>query len=331
LSSLPLKETCCDATRLRDLRQDGRLRIQRESLEGAHAPSLRRESSPRRHRRREAPGVHAMPPEPDQGRAHGEEEGAGSPLERPVRATYAPTAVSTRSLWLHQDFRKLWIGQTISQLGSVVTRTAVPLVALLVLNAGPWELAILVIVASAGILLIGLVAGAWVDRLRRRPLLIWDDFLRAALLLSIPVAYAVGGLRIEQLYVVMFLASCLGALFDAAYPAYVPTLIVRDRLVDGNSKLATSSAIAEIVGLGLVMSAGGVGSLFGSVFASRVINRLGIGRALVATAIAASALGVLTPLAQGPVALATLMLFLPQLIGDGLQTIEGVVELSLIQ
>ena len=96
--------------------------------------------------------------------------------------------MSTRSLWQHQDFRKLWIGQTISQLGSVVTRTAVPLVALLVLNAGPWELAILVIVASAGILLVGLVAGAWVDRLRRRPLLIWDDFLRAALLLSIPVA-----------------------------------------------------------------------------------------------------------------------------------------------
>ncbi len=83
--------------------------------------------------------------------------------------------------------------------------------------------------------------------------------------------------------------------------------------------------------LGIVISAGGVGSLVGSVFASRVINRLGIGRALVATAIAASALGVLTPLAQGPVALATLMVFLPQLIGDGLQTIEGVAELSLIQ
>src|SRR5207248_3308913 len=85
------------------------------------------------------------------------------------------------------------------------------------------------VIDGAGILLVGLVAGAWVDRLRRRPLLIWDDFLRAALLLSIPVAYAVGGLRIEQLYVVMFLESCLGALFDAAYPAYVPTLIGRDR------------------------------------------------------------------------------------------------------
>ena len=83
--------------------------------------------------------------------------------------------------------------------------------------------------------------------------------------------------------------------------------------------------------LGIVISAGGVGSLAGSFLASRVIKALGIGRALVGTAIAASILGVLTPLAQGPVALATLMVFLPQLIGDGLQTIEGVAELSLVQ
>ncbi|HEY8824664.1 MAG TPA: MFS transporter [Candidatus Limnocylindria bacterium] len=341
--------------------------------------------------------------------------------------------MSTQSLWQHQDFRKLWVGQTVSELGTVVTRTAMPLVALLVLGAGPWELAVLVIVSSLGVLLVGLFAGAWVDRLLRRPLLIWDDFIRAGLLVSIPVAYALGALRIEQLYVVMFLESCLGALFDAAYPAYVPTLIGRDRLVEGNSRLATSSSIAEIGGpgfagalvqivsapfailvdavsfvvsavslllirapepppparetttrivqeiaeglrvvrrhaivfplaarsvpahvfgafygvlysiyllrelhldpflLGIVISAGGVGSLVGSLFASRVVNALGIGRALVGTAIAASALGVLTPLAQGPVALAALMVFLPQLIGDGLQTIEGVAERSLIQ
>ena len=341
--------------------------------------------------------------------------------------------MSTQSLWQHRDFVKLWIGQTVSELGTVVTRTAVPLVALLVLGAGPWELAVLVIVTSAGVLLVGLFAGAWVDRLRRRPLLIWDDFARAALLLSIPVAYALGALRMEQLYVVMFLESCLGALFDAAYPAYLPTLIGRDRLVEGNSRLATSSSIAEIGGpsfagalvqavsapfailvdavsfvvsavtlllirapepprppreattriareiaeglrvvrrhaivfplaarsvpahvfgafygvlysiyllrelhldpflLGIVISAGGVGALVGSLFASRAVKAFGIGRALVGTAIAASAIGVLTPLAQGPVALAALMVFIPQLVGDGLQTIEGVAERSLIQ
>ena len=342
-------------------------------------------------------------------------------------------STSASSLCQHPDFLRLWVGQTISKLGSVVTRTAVPLVAILVLGAGPWELAVLVIVQSLGILIVGLIAGAWVDRLRRRPLLIWDDLIRAAVLLSIPVAYAFGTLRIEQLYLVVFLASCLGALFDAAYPAYVPTLIGRDRLVEGNSKLATSSSIAEIGGpsfagglvqlvsapfailvdaisfivsavslvlirapepshptreartrivheiaeglrsvrhhpivfplaarsvpghvfgafygvlysiyllrelhldpflLGIVISAGGVGSLVGSLFASRVVNALGIGPTLVGMAIASSILGVLTPLAQGPVAVATLMLLLPQLIGDGLQTIEGVAELSLIQ
>jgi MFS family permease len=83
--------------------------------------------------------------------------------------------------------------------------------------------------------------------------------------------------------------------------------------------------------LGVVVSAGGVGSLVGSFFASRVIARFGFGPALIGTAIGASIIGVLTPLAGGPLLLATLMVFLPQLIGDGLQTIEGVAELSLIQ
>ena len=341
--------------------------------------------------------------------------------------------MSTPSLWRHSDFLKLWTGQTISRLGSVVTRTALPLVALLVLGAGPREMAYLVISSSLGVLLVGLVAGAWVDRLRRRPILIWTDIIRAALLFWVPVAYAIGALRIEQLYAVAFVEACLASLFNSAYPAYVPSLIGTDRVVDANSKLATSSSIAEIGGpglagtlvqiagapfailvdafsfvasavslalirtseplrptretttriaqeiieglwavrrhvvvfplalrsilghvfgsfygvlyslyllqelhldpflLGIVISAGGVGSLVGSIFASRVIRALGIGPAIIWMALGSSALGVLTPLAQGPVLLATLMVFLPQLIGDGMQTIEGVGEISLVQ
>ena len=337
------------------------------------------------------------------------------------------------SLWRNADFQKLWAGQTVSELGSVVTRTAIPLVALIVLGAKPFQFALLIVAASLAVLLVGLFAGAWVDRLRRRPLLIWADALRAVLLLSIPVTYIVGGLRMEQLYVVVFLEGCLGALFDAAYPAYVPSLIGVDRVVEGNSKLATSSSLAEIGGpglagglvqfigpplailvdaisfvvsaislvlvrkrepakpprtsttpiraeileglrlirrhavvlpltlrsviahvagsfygvlytiyllqelhltpllLGIVVSAGGVGSLIGSLFASRIISRFGLGPALIWTATGAAVIGVLTPLAGGPLLLATVMVFLPQLIGDGLQTIEGVAELSLIQ
>jgi MFS family permease len=328
---------------------------------------------------------------------------------------------------------KLWAGQTVSELGSVVTRTAVPLVALLVLGAGPTEMALLVVSASLAVLLVGFVAGAWVDRVRRRPLLISADAVRAVLLFSIPAAYVAGVLRIEQLYAVVFVEACFGALFDAAYPAYVPSLIGVERVVEGNSKLATSSSLAEIGGpglggglvqligaplamlvdavsfavsavslllirtpepprpprsaptpvrheiaeglrlvrdhpvllpltlrsviahvagsfygvlytlylidtlhlspflLGVVVSAGGVGSLVGSLFASRVIGRLGLGPALIWSATGASVIGVLTPLAGGPLLLATLMVFLPQLLGDGLQTIEGVAELSLIQ
>ncbi|TMC25678.1 MAG: MFS transporter [Chloroflexi bacterium] len=341
--------------------------------------------------------------------------------------------MSEPSLWQHADFLKLWVGQTVSRLGSVVTRTALPLVALLVLGAGPFELAFLVIAQSLSVLLVGLVAGAWVDRLRRRPILIASDVARAALLFTVPLAQALGALRMEQLYAVAFLAGCLDVVFSAAYPAYVPSLIGVDRVVEGNSKLATSSAIAEVGGpglagalvqiisapfailvdalsylvsalsvalirtpeparpareatsrvigeiaeglrvvrghkvvfplaarsiiahvsgafygvlyslyllnelhldpflLGIVISAGGVGSLVGSVFASRVVRAIGIGPAIVWMAAGASAIGILTPLAQGPVALATIMVFLPQLIGDGLQTIGGVAEISLVQ
>src|SRR5215212_1818461 len=159
---------------------------------------------------------------------------------------------------------KLWAGQTVSELGSVVTRTAVPLVALLVLGAGPFEMALIVVAASLAVLLVGLFAGAWVDRLRRLPLLIAADALRAVLLFSIPAAYFAGVLRMEQLYVVVFLEGCLGSLFDAAYPAYVPSLIGVDRVVEGNSKLATSSSLAEIGGPGL---AGGLVQLIGAPFA----------------------------------------------------------------
>src|SRR5471032_294965 len=156
---------------------------------------------------------------------------------------------------------KLWAGQTVSELGSVVTRTAVPLVALLVLGAGPLQMALLVVSGSLAVLLVGFVAGAQVDRLLRRPLLIWADAIRAIVLLSIPAAYVAGVLRIEQLYLVVFLEGCLGALFDAAYPAYVPSLIGVDRVVEGNSKLATSASLAEIGGPGF---AGGLVQLIGA-------------------------------------------------------------------
>jgi MFS family permease len=155
--------------------------------------------------------------------------------------------VTNGSLWRHADFMKLWIGQTISELGSVVTRTAIGFVAILVLGAGPAELGILTAAASVGTLLVGLFAGVQADRMRRRPILVTSDLVRAALLFAIPLAYVAGVLRIELLYVVVFLAAILGAFFDVAYRSYLPSLVGRERIVEGNAKLGMTGAIAEVI------------------------------------------------------------------------------------
>lgn len=168
------------------------------------------------------------------------------------------------SLWRHAEFQKLLIGQTISELGSVVTRTAIGFVAIIVLGAGPAELGILTAAASVGTLLIGLVAGVQADRMRRRPILIVSDLVRAVLLSTIPVAYVAGVLRIELLYLVVFSAAVLGAFFDVAYRSYLPSLVGRDRVVEGNAKLGMSGAIAEVVAPAL---AGAIVQLFSAVAA----------------------------------------------------------------
>ncbi|MDP9265693.1 MAG: MFS transporter, partial [Chloroflexota bacterium] len=157
----------------------------------------------------------------------------------------------TTGLWRERDFMKLWTGQAVSELGSVVTRTALPIAAVLLLGATPLQMALLLTSASAAVLLFGLAAGAWIDRLRRRPIMIAADAVRAVALASVPAAAFAGVLRIEQLYAVVFVEAALGAAFDAAYRSYLPSLVGRARLVDGNSKLEMASAVAEIGGPGL--------------------------------------------------------------------------------
>lgn len=154
-------------------------------------------------------------------------------------------------LWRHPDFLKLWAGQTVSLGGSLVSRVAVPLVAILTLDATPAEIALLRIADLVPGIVIGLFAGVWVDRLRRRPLMIWADLGRALLLGSIPLAAIVGLLGMTQLLVVVFVAGLLTALFEVAYHAYLPTLITREELVEGNSKLEASGAAIEVASFGL--------------------------------------------------------------------------------
>ena len=146
------------------------------------------------------------------------------------------------------DFVRLWTAQTISQFGTQVSLLAIPLVAVSLLNASPFEVALLGTVEFVPFILFSLPAGAWVDRLRRRPILIAGDIGRAAVLASVPIAYALGVLSMAQLYVVGFVAGTLTVLFDVAYQSYLPSIVDRAQLVDGNGKLEASRTIAQSAG-----------------------------------------------------------------------------------
>jgi MFS family permease len=158
-------------------------------------------------------------------------------------------------LWTHGDFLKLWTGQTISEFGSQVSQLAIPWVALVTLNASAFQVAALGTVEFLPFVLFTLPAGVWVDRLRRRSVLIVGDVGRAVLLTSIPVVYAVGHLTLAQLYVVGFLVGIHTVFFDVAYQSYLPALVDRDALIEGNSKLNVTSSGASLAGPG---AAGGL-------------------------------------------------------------------------
>jgi len=151
-------------------------------------------------------------------------------------------------LWRHPDFMRLWAGQTISQFGSTITREALPYTAILVLGASPLQMGLLGAAGAAPLLLLGLFAGVWVDRVRRRPLMIAADIGRALLLLSVPIAYLLGWMRIEQLYLVAALSGALTVFFNVAYQSALPGLVRREHLLEGNSKLGLSESVAEIGG-----------------------------------------------------------------------------------
>jgi predicted MFS family arabinose efflux permease len=157
-------------------------------------------------------------------------------------------AVRFGGLWRQPDFLKLWAGQSVSVLGDQVGFLALPLTAVLVLRATPVEMGFLGAAERAPFLLIGLFAGVWIDRRRRRPVLIGADVGRALLVGSIPVVALLGWLGMGYLYWVAFVIGVLTVLFDVAYQSYLPALVARDRLVEGNSKLEVSSSVAQIVG-----------------------------------------------------------------------------------
>jgi MFS family permease len=151
-------------------------------------------------------------------------------------------------LWSHQDFLKLWTGQTISEFGSQVSALGIPLLAVVSLHASPFEFSVLGVLGFLPFILFALPAGVWVDRLRRRRILIAGDLARAVLLTLVPILWGAGVLRMWHLLALQFALGVFTVFFDVAYQSYLPALIPREHLVDGNSKLQLSASVSAVAG-----------------------------------------------------------------------------------
>ncbi|MCL6290697.1 MFS transporter [Streptomyces sp. ME02-6979.5a] len=168
-------------------------------------------------------------------------------------------------MWRDADFRRLWVGQTASQLGEHTTLVVLPLFAVLTLDAGAGQLGVLRAVGQAPVLLLSLLAGAWVDRWRARTVMVLTDAGRAVALGAAAVAGLLGLLGLPALFVVAFAVGALSVLFDVAYQASLVRMVRRDQLVRGNSALEGSRSAAQIGGPAL---GGALVSLLSAPFAA---------------------------------------------------------------
>ena len=155
------------------------------------------------------------------------------------------------SPFAHRDFRLLLLGQTTSQFGAQLSGVAIPLLAVLVLHASAFQLGLVNAAGTAAFALIGLPAGAWIDRWRRRPVLVSSDIFRAAVLSTVPLAWWLGVLTIWQLITVSALVGVARVFFDVAYQSYIPTAIGTDRVLVGNSLMESIRAFGQVLGPGL--------------------------------------------------------------------------------
>ncbi len=156
--------------------------------------------------------------------------------------------VARPSLWRQRDFVKVWSAATVSVVGSQVTLIALPFIALTSLGASVLQVSLLAAVEMLPFLLVTLPAGAWLDRVRRRPVMIAADLVRGVVLLSIPFTYFFGELTLLHLYLVAFITGAGTAFFDVADQSYLPALLDREDLVDGNARLQISYSAAQIGG-----------------------------------------------------------------------------------
>ncbi|HEX9622761.1 MAG TPA: MFS transporter [Streptosporangiaceae bacterium] len=175
----------------------------------------------------------------------------------PVENGDRPSTTRPNSLWRNNGFLLLWSGQSISEIGSAVSQVALPLVAVILLHASTFGVGLLSAAGTASFLLVALPAGLVVDRVAKRWLMIWCDVIRLVIIGSVALAAAFGVLTMAQLFAVALLTGLATVFFDVAYQSYLPVLVERDQLHDGNGKLGATQSIAQVVGPGLG------GALFG--------------------------------------------------------------------
>jgi MFS family permease len=183
-----------------------------------------------------------------------DEPAVASPWQR----VFGQAGHRPRGLWRHRDFLLLWSAQGISAIGSQITLLALPLTAILVLDASAFEVALLATAASLPNLVLGIPVGVWVDRVRRRPVMIGADVGRAAMLASLPAAYGLGVRTLPHLYVVAVVNGSLSVCFELASQAYLPSVVNRDQLIEANAKFEATRVVAWAAGPG---AGGGLVSL----------------------------------------------------------------------
>lgn len=161
-----------------------------------------------------------------------------------------------------RDFRLLWVGESVSGLGNSVTVVALPLIAVEVLDADSTAVGLLAAAVWLPWLLVGLPVGAWVDRMRKRPLMIACDLVAGAALLSVPAAAWLDALTLQHLVVVALTCGTAAVCFNTAYHSYIPIVLDGRNLLEGNAKLQGSEAAVQVAGPG---AAGLLAQAFGAV------------------------------------------------------------------
>lgn len=157
-------------------------------------------------------------------------------------------AVHAPSLWRDRNFVTMWGGQALSQFGAQIVELAVPVLAVLLLHATEAQVGYLNAAAMAAFLVVGLPAGAWIDRMRKRHVMIWADAVRALTLAAVPALHLLGILEMWHLYVVALIVGIATVFFDVSYQSLVPSLVQPKQIADANGKLESTQQLAGLTG-----------------------------------------------------------------------------------